>query len=303
MSIISTSNHPKALWPGVEAWFGLKYDEHPLEVTGLFEVKNSDKAYEEMVQSTSFGLAPVKTQGGGISYDSHTQGYTTRATHVVYGLGYIVTEEEIEDDKYSEVSMSRSGMLAYSMRQTKETVGANIYNRAFNSSYTYGDTKELLATDHVATVGAAWSNELNPAAALSEAALEDLHVQIMNATNDRGLKIALMPRKLIVPTALLHEATRILKSVGQADTANNAINVLKSLNVFPDGIVVNHYLTDTNNYFVRTNAPSGMTMYKRRALAFTKDNDFGTGNALAKATERYSFTVGDPRALFGSAPA
>lgn len=302
--VITTGNHPKALWPGVYANWGLKYSEHPLECYDLFDKKTSKKAYEELVQHTGFGLAPVKSQGSGVSYDSTQQGYVTRSTHVTYGLGYIVTQEEMDDNLYTDVSMQRSSQLAYAMRQTKETVHANVYNRAFNSSYTFGDGKELLATDHPNSTGGTFSNELSVAAALSEAALEDLLIQIAGATNDRGLKIALQGQSLIVPRQLWYEANRILKSILQNDTANNAMNVLKATNALPGGIKMNHYLTDANNWFVRTNlAEAGMCSFQRREIEFTKDNDFNTDNALAKATERYSVTVGDPRALYGSAPA
>lgn len=304
MAIISTGNHPKALWPGVYSWWGLEYDKHMDETKDLFDLKTSKKAYEEMVQSTSFGLAQVKGQGASISYDSHQQGYITRAIHVVYGLGYIVTEEELEDDLYMEVSRSRVSSLAFSMFTTDQIVGANIYNRAGNASYTFGDTKELLATDHPNSTGGTFSNELNPGAALSETALEDLLIQISNATNDRGLQIALKGQTLHVPTNLQFEAERILKSSLQNDTANNAINAIKAMGLLPGGIKPNHYFTDTNNWFIRTNVPTGgMCKFIRRPITFSRDNDFDTGNAKAKATYRNSYTVGDPRALYGSLPA
>lgn len=304
MAVITTGNHPKALWPGVYDFWGLKYNEHPLEVTDLFDTKTSDKSYEELVQSTSFGLAPQKPQGGAVVYDSHQQGYLTRSTHIVYGLGYIVTKEEIEDNLYEDVSMKRAEALAFSMRQTKETVGANVYNRAFNASYTFGDGVELCSTVHPNSTGGTWSNELAVAAALSETSIEDLLIQIAGATNDRGLKISLTGVSLHVPRQLWFEANRIMKSVLQNDTANNATNVLKMTNALPSGIKMNHYFDDANNWFIRTNVPSsGMCLFNRRSIDFTRDNDFNTDNAKAKSTERYSFTVGDPRALYGSAPA
>lgn len=304
MSIITTGNHPKAIWPGVFDFWGLKYNEHPMEVNDLFDTYTSTKAYEELVQSTSFGLAVQKAQGASVTYDSHQQGFLTRATHIVYALGYIVTREEIEDDLYESVSMQRAEMLAFAMRQTKEITGANIYNRAFNNAYTYGDGKELCATDHPNSTGGTWSNELAVAAALSETSIEDLLVQIAGATNDRGLKISLMGMSLHVPRQEWFEANRILKSILQNDTANNATNVLKATNALPNGIKQNHYFDDANNWFIRTNVPSsGMCLFNRRTIDFTQDNDFNTDNAKAKSTERYSFTVGDPRAIYGSAPA
>lgn len=301
--IISTGNHPKALWPGVEAFWGLSYAKHDDQTKDLFEVKKSNKAYEEVVESTSFGLAQVKPQGGSITYDSHQQGPVTRAIHVVYGLGYNVTEEEREDNLYTEVSMGRVSALAFSMFTTKQINGANIYNRAGNSSYTFGDGVELLSTAHPTTSGNQ-SNELNPGAALSETALEDLLIQIALSKNNRGLQIALRGESLHVPPNLQFEAERILKSSLQNDSGNNAVNAMRSMGLLPKGVKVNNYFTDTNNWFVRTNVPTaGMCMYLRRPITFGKDNDFDTGNAKAKATERYSFTVGDFRALFGSLPA
>jgi hypothetical protein len=299
MSVISTGNHPKALWPGVKAWWGRTYNEHAVEYTDLFDMESSSRNYEEDVQLTGFGLAPVKAEGASITYDSETQGYISRYIHVAYALGFIVTREEIDDNLYEVVGKRRAQALAFSMRQTKETIGANIYNRAFNSSYTYGDGKELLATDHPNASGT-WSNELAVAADLSETALEDLIIQIMGATNHKGLAINLMPKSLIVPRQLWFEANRILKSVLQNDTANNAANVLKATNALPGGIKVNHYLTDADAYFVRTNAPRGMVGYDRAKDELKKDNDFNTDNALAKAYERYSFGATDPRGLYGS---
>lgn len=300
--VITTGNHPKALWPGVNAWFGAKYQEHPLECTQVFNKSTSRKNYEEDVEQTSFGLAPVKAEGAGVQYDSHSQGYTKRYTHVAYALGYIVTKEELDDNLYTEVSMKRAGSLAFSMRQTKETVAANIFNRAFDSSYTGGDGKELLATDHPSLAGD-WSNELAVAADLSEASLEDLMIQIMNAKNSRGLKISLMARKLIVPPALAFEAERIVKSNLQSGTANNDLNAMKSMGMLPEGVMVWHYLTDDDAWFLKTNAPEGIKHIERKAIEFTKDNDFDTDNAKAKAYERYTFGWTDPRAVYGSAGA
>jgi phage major head subunit gpT-like protein len=248
---------------------------------------------------TGFGLAPVKNQGGSISYDSETQGITSRLTNVTYALGYVVTMEELQDNLYEMVSKRRAKALAFSMRQTKETVAANILNRGFNSSYTGGDGKELLATDHP-TLDGTQSNELTVAADLSEAALEDLLVQIMQAKNSRGLRIALKGDKLIVPPALFYEANRILKSALQNDTANNAINALKATNALPGGIVLNHYLTDSDAWFIKTNCPEGLIYQERMAMEFEQDNDFDTKNAKAAAVERYVFGWCDWRSIFGT---
>lgn len=299
MGVIYTSNHPKALWPGVKAWFGRMYDEHVEEYSKIFDRDSSTRAYEERVELTGFGLAPIKNQGGSISYDSETQGITSRLTNVTYALGYVVTMEELQDNLYEMVSKRRSKALAFSMRQTKETVAANILNRGFNSDYTGGDGKELLATDHP-TLDGTQSNELTVAADLSEAALEDLLVQIMQAKNSRGLRIALKGDKLIVPPALFYEANRILKSALQNDTANNAINALKATNALPGGIVLNHYLTDTDAWFIKTNCPEGLIYQERMAMEFEQDNDFDTKNAKAAAVERYAFGWVDWRSIYGT---
>lgn len=297
--VITTGNHPKALWPGIRAWFGRMYDEYPVECTQVFDQDTSEKAYEEDVEVTGFGLAPIKAEGQSLSFDSETQGYTKRYTHVAYALGYIVTKEELDDNLYEDVSKRRSRALAFSMRQTKEVVGANILNRATDSNYVGGDAKELLATDHPSLAGN-WSNELSVAADLSEASLEDILIQIATANNSRGLRIALVGQKLIVPPQLSFEAERITKSTLQNDTANNAINAMKSKGLLPQGTMTYHYLTDPDQWFVKTNCPNGLMHIKRKALEFDKDNDFDTKNAKASAYERYSFGWTDPRCIFGS---
>jgi len=297
--LIATGNHPRALWPGIAKWWGRKYDEHPVEYTDLFEVTTSKKNYEIDAQVTGFGLAPRKPQGRSVHYDSEVQGIETKYLHVTYGLGYVVTREELEDDLYVEVSKRRAEALAFSMRQTKENVAAQVYNRCATAGYVGGDGSVLLVTTHPSKAGS-WSNILDPAADISEAAIEDLIIQIMKATNDRGLKISLMPQSLHVHPNDWFEANRILKSTLQNNTANNAINVLKSTNALPKGIKVNHYFADTDAWFIRTNAPRGMMMFQRRAVDFTQDNDFDSENAKAKSTERYSVGWSDPRGLYGS---
>jgi hypothetical protein len=300
MSVITTGNHPKALWPGIQRWWGVAYNKHPEEWSRIFDVKTSNKAYEEDVEATGFGLAPQKAEGSAVSYTSHTQGATTRYTNVAYALGFIVTKEEIDDNQYEKLAMSRTSSLAFSMRTTKEIVHANIFNRAFSPSYTGGDGKELCATDHPVAGGGTQSNELPVAADLSEAALEDLMIQIGTAKNAMGLQIALVGRKLIIPPQLEFDAVRIVRSNLQSGTGNNDVNAMKELGLLPDGIMVNHYFTDEDAWFVKTNAPEGLTHYKRKAIEFTKDNDFDTENAKAKAYERYSAGWTDWRAVYGS---
>jgi Mu-like prophage major head subunit gpT len=297
--VITTGSHPKALWPGMHKFFGRTYNEFKQEWSDIFDDETSDKNYEEDTEVTGFGLAPVKPQGGGISYDSESQSYTKRYTHVVYGLGYIVTEEEKEDNLYEEVSKKRIKALAFSLRQTEETVCANVMNRAFNSAFTGGDGSALLVLNHSSIAGAQ-SNLLATAADFSEASLEDICIQIMQATNSRGLKINIMPKKLIVPPGVAFDAERVLKSTQQSGTANNDINAVKSMGLLPDGCCVNHYLTDADAWFIKTNVPDGMRRFTRRATKFMQDNDFDTANAKAKATMRFSVGWTDWRGLYGT---
>jgi hypothetical protein len=266
----------------------------------LVDSTGSKRQYEEEVGISGFGLAAIKSEGGSIQYDTENQAFLTRYTHVVYGKGFIVTREMFEDDLYDVVARRRARALAFAMRQTKENVVANVYNRAFNSTFTGGDGKELLATDHPNHAGGTWSNELATAADLSEASLEQACIDIMDYTDDRGLLISVMPRCLIVPTELVFEAERILYSNGRVATDNNDMNALKSMGKFPEGIKVNHYLTDSDAWFIRTNIKDGMKLFQRRATEFREDNDFDTENAKFKSTERYSVGWTDPRGLYGS---
>jgi hypothetical protein len=298
MAVITTGSHPKALWPGVLAWFGAKYDEHPQEYTQIFDVKSSDKNYEEIVEQTGFGLAPVKAEGASSAYEGHVQGATSRFTNVAYSLGYIVTREELADNLYSEVSMQRAGSLAFSMAQTRENVGANVLNRFTNTSFLGGDGSALGVTDHGSLSGNQ-SNILATAADLSESSIEDLTIQIMDAVNSKGLKISLSPKRLIVPTALIYDAQRILKSTQRVDSANNDINALNSLSVIPE-VAVNHYLTDSDAWFIKTNAPAGLCWFDREAVEFKKDEDFDTDNAKAKAYMRFVPGWADWRGVYGS---
>jgi len=299
MAVINTGNVPKLLWPGLNAVWGRDYTEHAKEYTDLFDIESSEMNYEEEVELTGFGLASVKQQGSAIVYDSESQQTVTRYTHTAYGLGFIITREEMDDNLYEKKGVTRTQALAFSFRQTKENVAANVYNRAFTSTFAGGDGKELLATDHP-TLSGNQSNELATSADLSEASLEDLAIQIMNATNSRGLKIGLIAQSLIVPPALTFEATRILKSALQSGTPNNDINALKASGMFPQGIKVNHYLTDADAFFVRTNAPQGLKLFQRVRAEFAQDGDFDSGNLKYKGYERYSTGWSDFRGLYGS---
>ena len=297
--VITTASHPKALWPGVKAWWGQVYAEHVEEYTDLFDKDSSSQNYEEDVQLTGFGLAPRKAEGSGVVYDSEVQGFTTRYTHVAYALGYVVTKEELDDNLYENVSKRRSSALAMSFRQTKENVAANVYNRAFTAGYVGGDGATLASTAHPNTSGGTWANRPAVDVDLSEAALEDAMIAIMGFQNDRGLLINVMPRSLIIARNEWYNANRILKSVYTPGSANNDVNVLKATNALPEGIKMNHYLTSPRAWFLRTNIQNGMKYYERTGISFDQDNDFDTMNAKAKGYERYSFGWTDPRAVYG----
>ena len=298
--VISTGSHPKALWPGVHAFWGQVFNEHPEEYPDLYDIETSDKAYEEDVQITGFGLAPVKSEGGAVSYDSEIQGPVSRYTHIAYALGYIVTYEELKDNLYEVVSQRRAKANAFSITQTIENIAALPYNRGFNSSYTYADGQPLFSTAHPFTVGGTFSNALSPAADLSEAALEDLTIQIMGFQTDRGLFVNFMPQSLHVPRQEWFNANRILKSVLQSGSANNDLNALKATNAFPKGIKLNHYFTAPHAWFVRTNGMNGMQFFWRDRPMFDQDNDFDTKNAKAATYMRFSCGNTDPRGVAGS---
>jgi hypothetical protein len=302
MSVINTSSFAKALWPGINAWYGKEYNEYPVEWDKLVEKHTMDQAFVEDVGISSFGLAVVKPEGASIQYDSERQGFITRYTPVVYALGFIITREMMDDDLYSIVGQRKAQGLAYSMRQTKEVVVANLYNRAFNSSYTFGDGKEMIATDHPNVAGGTWSNELATPADISEAALEQASIDIQGFTNDRGLLIAARPKTLIITPSQEFEVKRILGSDGRVNTANNDLNALKTMGIIPE-VVVNHYLTDSDAWFIRTSVKNGPKLFERNADSFDMDNDWDTENAKFKARARYAVGMTDPRGIYGSAGA
>lgn len=300
--IITTASHPKALWPGVKAWWGQVYNEHPTEYTDLFDTDTSSRNYEEEVKLTGFGLVPRKAEGSGVLYDSEVQGYTTRYSHIAYALGYIVTKEELDDNLYEEVSRRRAAALAMSFRQTKENVGANIYNRAFNSTYVGGDGQPLCSTAHPNVNGGTFANKPAVDVDLSEAALEDAIIAIMGMQNDRGLLISIMPQTLHIARNEVFNVQRILDSQYKTGSANNDINVIASGRYIPGGFKVNHYFSSPHAWFIRNSIPgkTGMKYIERTPISFDQDNDFDTMNAKAKGYERYSFGWTDPLAVWGS---
>lgn len=300
---ITTGSIPRLVQEGLAKIFGQTYDQHPIEWDKIFNSSTSRKNFELDQQYEGFGLAPVKPEGQEIEFDSAQQGFTPQYQHLTYAKGFIVTQEALEDELYG-VFNKKARALAFSMQQTKEIVGADILNDAFDSAATMpgGDGVSLLNTAHInGPSGGTFSNVQATPAALSEASIEDLTIQIRNATDTRDLKIALQPIRLIVPTSLVYQSQRILNSVLQNQTANNATNALRDLNAIPDGYVVNHYLDDTDAWFIKTNAFEGMKYWTRRETSFGEDNAFTTGNMRLKTDARYSFGWSDPRGMYGSA--
>lgn len=299
--VITTGAHPKALWPGIHAFWGQIYNANPTEYTDLYDVDDSDKAYEEDVQITGFGLALVKPEGGPMTYDYEIQGPVSRYTHIAYALGYKVTFEELRDNLYETVSMRRAQSNAFSIAQTVENVAAAVYNDAFTGAiFVHADGQPLISAVHVNTTGGTYSNALTPAADLMEVSLEDISIQIMGVQTDRGLLISLTGQSLHVSRQEWFNANRILKSVLQSDTSSNNINVLKATNAFPKGIKLNHYFTAAHPWYVRTNCPNGMTFFWRDRPMFDQDNDFDTKNAKAGTYMRFSLGDTDPRGIFAS---
>lgn len=299
MSVVTSSSFAKLLWPGLNAVYGTTYKDYPEEWTQLFEKNKSDRAYEEDLGYSGLGLASVKAEGAPITYDSDRQGFTTRYNHVTYAHGFIITREMYEDNQYQQVGARKAGALARSLKRTKEIVGANIFNRAFTAGYTGGDGVVLLSNAHVNVSGGTYSNILATAADLSEAALEQACIDIWAFTDDRGLLIAAKPKSLVIHPSNQFEAKRILGTDGQVYSADNTLNAVKTMGVIPE-VITNHYLTDADAWFIKTDVTDGLKYFERRGDAFEMDNDFDTENAKFKATGRYSFGWSDPRALYGT---
>lgn len=302
MGAINTGNFAKFLWPGAKAIYGTAYDKLETQYPEIFTKTTSDKAYEEYLGFSGFGLAPVKPEGAPTSYDTAQQGFTVRLTNVAYSLGFIITHEMYKDNQYATPLDQRARALAFSMKQTKEIVAANVMNRATTSGYTGGDGVVLLSTAHPYPTGGTWSNRLATDSDLSEAALEQAAIQIRGFKDQRGLQIGLQPRKLILPKELDFEAARILKSVQQSGTANNDINALRAANTIPQGYVCNNYLADVDQWFLLTtlDGRDGLIYQEREADSFDMDSDSDTKNAKFMAYGRYTFGWVDPRCVLGS---
>lgn len=296
MSVVNTGAIAKALQPGVNKWWGMGYGEHSLELNDTFDTETSEKKYEEDVQLVGTGLMPQKAESAPVTYDSIRQGYTQRYTHVTYAMGIVFSYEMLMDKQY-DLGLKRARYLGFSARQTQETVAANVLNRAFTSAYAFADGKELCATDHPNISGGTFRNELETAADLSHASLEQALIDIDDFEDDRGLKIAVRGTRLIVPTALRFTAQRILESSQQSGTADNDKNVLMDML----SLHVNHYLTDADAWFVKTNAPDGMKRFVREAVGSpVRENDFDTRNIKYACFFRESYGCTDVRGIYGS---
>jgi hypothetical protein len=297
---ITRSQLLKELEPGLNALFGMEYDRYDNEHAEIFDTESSDRAFEEEVMLSGFGQAPVKGEGAAITYDTAGEAFTARYTHETIALAFAITEEAVEDNLYDKLSSRYTRALARSMSNTKQVKGASVLNNAFSSSYLGGDGVSLVNSAHPTTGGGNWSNTLATAADLNETSLEQALIDIAAFIDERGLKIALRGMKLILPPALQFTAERILKSEQRVSTADNDINALKSGGYMPQGFAINHFLTDPDAWFVKTDAPNGMKHFVRSPLKTAMEGDFETGNARYKARERYSFGWSDPRAMYGS---
>ncbi|PCJ10869.1 MAG: hypothetical protein COB10_10635 [Planctomycetota bacterium] len=297
---ISRAQLLKELLPGLNALFGLEYKRYGEESKEIFEQETSERSFEEEVKLSGFAAAPVKDEGSAIAYDNAQEAWTARYNHETIAMGFSITEEAIEDNLYDSLSARYTKALARAMAYTKQVKGANILNRAFNSSYTFGDGVVLCSTAHPLVSGGTNSNRPSTASDLNETSLEAAIIQISNWTDERGLLVAGKPKRLIIPADLMFVAQRLLKSEGRVGTADNDINAVKSMGVIPGGFSVNHYLTDTNAWFVSTDIPNGLKYFVRTPMSTSMDGDFDTGNARYKARERYSFGVSDPLGVFGS---
>jgi hypothetical protein len=296
---ISRAQLLKELLPGLNALFGLEYKKYEDEHAEIYETENSERSFEEEVKLSGFGAAPVKNEGSAISYDNAQESFTARYNHETIAMGYAITEEAMEDNLYDSLSSRYTKALARAMAYTKQVKAAYPLNAGF-SAYQSGDGVSLFNTSHPLVSGGVNANRPSVGVDLNETSLEAAVIQIADWTDERGLLIAARPRKLIVPPDLMFVAKRILGSELRPATADNDINALRAMGVIPEGYAVNHYLTDTNAWFLMTDVPNGMKHFVRAPLETSMDGDFDTGNVRYKARERYSFGVSDPLGIWGS---
>jgi len=297
---ISRAQLLKELLPGLNALFGMEYSRYGEEHKEIYEAETSERSFEEETKLAGFGNAPVKDEGSAIAYDNAQEAFTARYNHETIALGFSVTEEAVEDNLYDTLSARYTKALARSMSNTKQVKAANVLNNGWSASYTGGDGKVLFATDHPLVSGGSNSNTQSTAADLNESSLENAIIQIAAWTDERGLLIAAKPRKLIIPPALQFVATRLLDTEQRTGTADNDINAIRNNGAIPEGYAINHYLTDTDGYFLTTDVPNGLKHFTRTSLTTSMDGDFDTGNVRYKARERYSFGWSDPLGMWGS---
>ena len=296
---ISRAQLLKELLPGLNALFGLEYQKYENEHAEIYDVENSERSFEEEVKLSGFGAAPIKQEGAAISYDTAQESFTARYNHETVAMGFSITEEAMEDNLYDSLSARYTKALARAMAYTKQTKAASLLNTGFDT-FTSGDGEFLFDTDHPTVSGGNNKNRPTSGADLNETSLEQAVIDIAAFVDERGLLIAARPRKLIIPPALMFVATRILQSELRVATADNDTNALRSNGSIPEGYTVNHYLTDTDAFFLTTDVPNGMKMFVRTPMSTAMDGDFNTGNVRYKARERYSFGVSDPLGMYGS---
>lgn len=296
---ISRAQLLKELLPGLNALFGLEYQTYENEHAEIYETATSDRSFEEEVKLSGFGAAPVKPEGSAIAYDSAQESFVTRWTHETVAMGFSITEEAIEDALYDSLSARYTKALARAMAYTKQVKAAALLNNGF-TTYNSGDGVTLFSTSHPTVAGGVNANRLATNADLNETSLEQAAIDIADFVDERGLLIAARPRKLVIPPQLMFVATRLLETEKRVGTADNDVNAIVTNGTYPEGYRVNHFLTDPDAFFIKTDVPNGMKMFQRAPLTTGMDGDFDTGNVRYKARERYSFGVGDPLAVFGS---
>jgi hypothetical protein len=297
---ISRAQLLKELLPGLNALFGLEYQKYGEEHKEIFDQESSERSFEEEVKLSGFSAAPVKDEGAAISYDNAQEAWSARYNHETIALGFSITEEAMEDNLYDSLSSRYTKALARAMAYTKQVKAAAVLNNGFNSSYAGGDGVELFSTAHPLVSGGTNSNEPSVNVDLNETSLEAAIIQIAGWTDERGLLIASRPLKMVVPPALQFVATRLLETELRTATADNDINAVRSMGAIPQGYTVNHFLTDTDAWFLKTDVPNGMKHFVRTPMQTSMDGDFDTGNARYKARERYSFGWSDPLGMWGS---
>jgi hypothetical protein len=297
---ISRAQLLKELLPGLNALFGLEYAKYGEEHKEIYETESSERSFEEETKLSGFSAAPVKNEGSAIAYDNAQEAWTARYTHETIAMGFSITEEAVEDNLYDSLSSRYTKALARGMAYTKQVKAAYVLNNAFSGGPTYGDGVVLCSTAHPLVSGGTNSNTPSTASDLNETSLENAVIQIAAWTDERGLLIAAKPKKLVVPPSLMFVATRLLETELRVSTADNDINAIKNNGSIPDGYTVNHFLTDTNAWFLLTDVPNGLKHFVRTPMSTGMDGDFDTGNVRYKARERYSFGVSDPLGIFGS---